>query len=154
MKNIYKYICIATAILIIDRITKILALVYCNEHAYQCASFVSCEVMCNTGISWGMFQDASTIIVIIQLCIVGVLSWYAYKEYSRNAGNINIIGYVCIITGTLSNMIDRVLYGCVVDFISVEYNIFSWPVFNCADVAIVCGVGFLVWRSNYDTLSV
>jgi signal peptidase II len=68
---------------------------------------------------------------------------YAYHQYL--CGN-SIIGEVCVVTGSLSNLIDRVVYHGVIDFIILSYNDFSWPVFNIADTIIVLGVGIMIFQ--------
>jgi len=71
------------------------------------------------------------------------LCFYAYHNDARGR---SIIGEICIIAGSFYNLIDRVLYGGVIDFIILSYANVSWPVFNIADVMIVIGVGFLIFQ--------
>ena len=52
-------------------------------------------------------------------------------------------GVSLALSGALGNMIDRFVYGAVVDFLDVRI----WPIFNVADIAIVCGVILLFGRS-------
>ena len=52
-----------------------------------------------------------------------------------------------IIGGALGNLVDRVVFGGVVDFLYLHYGSFSWYVFNLADCAIVAGVGALLYES-------
>lgn len=50
-----------------------------------------------------------------------------------------------MISGALGNLIDRIRYGYVIDFIHVHIrDVFSWPVFNVADILIVAGIGLLL----------
>lgn len=139
----------AITILIIDRLTKIIALTYWLYSSYEVNSFLSFEVTFNRGISWGMFNDSSNsaivFIVIMQCVIIGILSWYAHKLYKKGH---NIIGYLCVISGTSSNIMDRFFYPGVVDFILIGYNNYVWPSFNIADAAIVCGVIIILWYNE------
>lgn len=143
----YVYYALALSIFIIDRITKLIALTWLGESAYVVNQFLSFEVVFNRGISWGMLHSSSDIIFGIVSLIIAVvtvaLCWYAYHNYLR--GN-SIIGEICIISGSLCNLIDRVIYNGVIDFIILSYGNLSWPVFNVADVAIVLGVGLLVFQ--------
>jgi lipoprotein signal peptidase len=52
-----------------------------------------------------------------------------------------------IVGGALSNVLDRLRYGAVVDFIQAHIGAWSWYVFNVADAAIVCGVVTLLLES-------
>src|SRR6266478_7651037 len=108
-KNIYGYLVLGTLIFIIDRITKLAALAYCAQSACTINSFLSFEVVFNRGISWGIFHGNSDIIFILVSLIIAVITAamcvYAYHQYQRG----NAIGAeVCIITGSLCNLIDRV----------------------------------------------
>lgn len=146
-KKLYSYLVLALGIFIIDRLTKMTALAWCTESARVINSFLSFEVLFNRGISWGMFHSASdTIFVIVSVIIAMVtaaLCCYAYYNYVRGS---SIIGEVCIVAGSLCNLVDRVIYNGVIDFIILSYGNVSWPVFNIADAMIVFGVGMLVFQ--------
>jgi len=146
-KKLYRYLALAFSIFIIDRVTKLAALAWCGEFVRTINSFLSFEVVFNRGISWGMFHSSTDIVFgLVSLIIAAVtvaLCWYAYHNYLR--GNA-VIGETCIIAGSLCNLIDRVIYNGVIDFIILSYGNLSWPVFNVADAAIVIGVGILVFQ--------
>jgi signal peptidase II len=50
-----------------------------------------------------------------------------------------------ILGGAIGNLVDRVLFGAVVDFVQVHYAGYFFPAFNVADSAITCGAGLLIW---------
>ena len=54
-------------------------------------------------------------------------------------------GLALILGGAIGNLIDRTLYGYVIDFIDVYYNYWHWPAFNIADSAISIGAGLLIF---------
>ncbi|MDO9231246.1 MAG: signal peptidase II [bacterium] len=54
----------------------------------------------------------------------------------RNLNKINLIATILILSGGISNIIDRLCIGCVIDFIDLKF----WPVFNLADIYITIGV--------------
>ena len=145
--SMYLYIFLALIIFIIDRVTKLAALAWCAESARIITSFLSFEVILNRGISWGMFHGASdftfVMVSLIIAVITVVLCGYAYHNYKHDN---SIIPEVCIIAGSVSNLVDRVVYGGVIDFIILSYGSLSWPVFNIADAVIVLGVGMLLLR--------
>jgi len=144
--NLCKYFSLAILIFIIDRISKIVALRWCADAACTINQYLSFEVTLNRGISWGMLhQTTDTTFVLVSFVITTItalLCWDAYRNYVRNK---SIVGHVIIITGSVCNLIDRALYGGVIDFIILSYNRYSWPVFNVADMAIVCGVLILIF---------
>jgi len=147
------YLSLAAFILIIDRITKLAALQWCAQSAYVVSSYLSFDVVFNRGISWGMLHSASNsmfiFVSLVQVAITALLCWSLYilikNSFYNYVRGSAIIGLICIIAGSLSNLIDRAVYGGVIDFILLSYNNYSWPVFNVADAAIVCGVGILIF---------
>lgn len=142
----YIYFLLTVLILVVDRISKMVALAYCTESICTVNAYLSFDVMFNRGISWGMFHSTSDIVFVLVSLVIAMITvlfcWQAYYNYMRGT---TILGEVCIIAGSFSNLVDRIMYGGVVDFIVLSYNTFSWPVFNVADVAIVCGVGILIF---------
>lgn len=58
--------------------------------------------------------------------------------------------YALIIGGAIGNAIDRAYHGYVVDFLHFYWDIYHYPIFNIADVAIVCGAGLLILETVLD----
>jgi signal peptidase II len=50
-----------------------------------------------------------------------------------------------ILGGAIGNVIDRVLFGAVIDFLDFHLGGYHWPAFNVADSAITCGAALLIW---------
>jgi len=146
-KNIYGYLFLGALIFILDRISKMAALAWCADSTHIVNQFLSFEVVFNRGISWGMFHSASNSVFVFVSLIIAVITaglcWHAYQQYL--CGN-SIFAEVCIIAGSVSNLIDRVVYSGVIDFIILSYGNLSWPVFNIADAVIVFGVGMLFFQ--------
>jgi signal peptidase II len=59
------------------------------------------------------------------------------------------IGLSLVLGGALGNLLDRVHFGHVIDFIDVYYRAFHWPTFNVADSAITVGATLLVVHSLF-----
>lgn len=96
----------------------------------------------NTGVSFGLFGggEARWGLTIFSVLVSGALGWWATRADRRLL--ITAIGLV--IGGALGNVIDRVRFGYVVDFIDVSgTGVFPW-VFNVADSAITIGVVLLI----------
>ena len=101
----------------------------------------------STGATWppavriGVFQIANGIFLL------GALVIAARHQWSRLA----LVGLVLFIAGGMSNLVDRVALGTVIDFLNVGIGPVRTGIFNVADVAIMAGVAFLVvdrWRSR------
>jgi len=150
MKKIrYSLIFIITFLL--DRITKGLALKYFAER-YEVNKLLSFELMFNRGISWGMLHFADDRFFIVVSVVIGIiacaLAFYAYVRWMNHS---SIVGEVLVLSGALSNLIDRILHQGVIDFIALSFNGWSWPVFNFADAFIVVGVGIMFIKNYRDS---
>ena len=96
----------------------------------------------NTGVSFGLFGGggARWILAIFSLVVAGVLAWWALKAERR----LLAIAIGLVIGGAIGNVIDRIRFGYVVDFVDVSgIGFFPW-VFNVADSAITIGVVLLI----------
>lgn len=100
----------------------------------------------NTGISYGLFsQGLGGWWVLGGLKVVAaVLFWFWLARVDRR---IEAAALGLLIGGALGNAIDRAAYGAVFDFVSLHAFGFYWYVFNLSDVAIVAGVGLLLYDS-------
>lgn len=145
MNKKYLFLGVSLCIFISDRITKYI-IANCVDLPYLVNDYISFDLVFNRGISWGIFHDSNMTVFLmvsmISAIITLLLCMHAYCVYKK--GN-DIFGHLCIIIGSVSNLIDRVIYGGVIDFIILSYKNYSWPIFNIADVAIVCGVGVLLF---------
>lgn len=137
----YQSACIAfLSVIALDRLTKWWALRSCVDEVVV-TPWLSCSLTFNRGVSWSLFEQVSDAGLNILTAgigfLIGVLVWYAWKRYKN--GHSVIIESV-ILAGAVSNFVDRLWYGAVVDFIVAHYHGWIWPVFNIADVALVIGV--------------
>lgn len=99
----------------------------------------------NRGVSFGLFGDGSArwYLSVFSILVAGGLGWWALKANRRLL--ITAIGL--IMGGAIGNVIDRIQYGFVVDFLDFSgTGVFPW-VFNVADSAISIGVVLLIWDS-------
>lgn len=99
----------------------------------------------NRGVSFGLFGDGSArwMLSLFSLVVAGILGWWALRADRRLL--ITAIGLV--MGGALGNVIDRIRFGFVVDFIDFSgTGVFPW-VFNIADSAITIGVILLILDS-------
>lgn len=106
--------------------------------------FFSLVMAWNRGVSYGLLKTDAQIWLIGGSLIIcaGLWIWAC-----RSATVLPAAGLALIIGGALSNAFDRVIYGAVADFFHFFVGDFSWYVFNLADVAIVAGVGLLLYDS-------
>ena len=144
----------AVATLVLDQASKFwLVRVFdiASRGTVKLTPFFDLVLAWNQGISFGWFQNDGPVAQIVLLAIkagaVVVLSvWMA-----RSRTLLASLALGLIIGGAIGNGIDRFVYGAVVDFalfhVRIGETTFNWYVFNLADVAIVAGVGALLYDS-------
>lgn len=94
----------------------------------------------NTGAAFGLFQGQLFALIIVSLVVITVLLLYAFFIYRRFPfldDRLSKSALGLILGGTVGNLIDRIGFGGVTDFISVGT---WWPAFNIADSAVTVGV--------------
>jgi signal peptidase II len=101
----------------------------------------------NVGVSMGMFTAQSDVgrwglVVVTGVIALAVAIWIA-----REKQRADVIALGLILGGAIGNIIDRVRFGYVVDFLHFFWGTHSFWVFNVADAAISCGVLLLLLRS-------
>lgn len=117
----------------------------------EVTGFLDLVLVWNRGISYGLLaQDSDLgrwILVALATAIVVVLAfWLAATTRPLAAAAFGLV-----LGGAAGNIVDRVLYGAVADFVSLHAYGFHWYVFNLADVMIVAGIGLLLydwWRDG------
>ena len=105
-------------------------------------SFLDLTHIHNFGVSFGLFSGVISpwILVILGLLIVTFI-FYLMKSASNNFEEWSLL---IIISGAISNIIDRIFNGYVIDFIYFHYKDFFWPAFNFADIYITTGIIMIV----------
>lgn len=135
-------------ILVADQLTKLWVLerAELGELPMRLASFMDITLVWNRGISYGLFQTEGTgRWVLVGVTVVAIVALSVWLLRARHA--LVALGLAAIVGGAVGNLIDRLIYGAVVDFVFLHAAGFSWYVFNIADAAIVVGVAFLLLDS-------
>jgi signal peptidase II len=105
----------------------------------------------NTGIAFSMlswFGDKG--LIVVTLAVAAFILYLAWR--SDPAQVFARLGFTLILGGAVGNLIDRAVYGHVVDYVLFHTPVWSFAVFNLADVFITIGAGlvileeFLIWR--------
>ena len=105
----------------------------------------------NTGVAFSMFSSFSgTILIAVSLAVVAFVLYLASKTSPEQT--LARVGFALIIGGALGNLIDRTLNGYVIDYFLFHTPVWSFAIFNLADVFITVGASmvllqeFLGWR--------
>jgi len=140
----FKFIVIGIGliILIIDQAVKEFIVLRANVGADIMESLLRIDFVKNTGAAFGIGSNSTLTFVVINLVILGIILKFI-KSQSESMEKRTFAFLILIIVGGLSNLIDRVCRGYVVDYIDIN-QIFKFPVFNLADICIVIGCVFMI----------
>jgi signal peptidase II len=98
----------------------------------------------NTGSAFGLLANQTVLIIIIS--IAALLFILLFLRYLSPATTLSIVAIGLLMGGALGNLLDRIRFGSVTDFIYFRlWGDFHWPAFNIADASIVVGVCLLIY---------
>lgn len=97
----------------------------------------------NPGVSFGLFPQASLGGALL-ICLLSLFIVYLFIRLYWKPGGFTAVVSGMVAGGALGNIIDRLRFGEVIDFIDVHYGARHWPAFNIADSMIVSGVLLLL----------
>ncbi len=139
MKKTYLVACI---FIIIDYVSKILVSTFIplNKSVSLLGNFLKITYVKNTGTAFSMFSNYTYFIAFISAIVILLLLYYVYKK--DKISSLEGLCYGLIIGGATGNLIDRIIYGYVIDFIEVNIFNYPYPIFNLADSFIV--VAFII----------
>ncbi|MBO5704997.1 MAG: signal peptidase II, partial [Alphaproteobacteria bacterium] len=160
MKKILKILAIIFGVIAIDTISKGILLYLILGHnpiagaawdlvpnpylMSYVTSFFNIVFTWNFGTAFSLFNGlgeyAPIILVIITGFVIGIILYYLFVR----AKKYEAIPLSLIAGGALGNIIDRIRFGAVVDFLDFHIGGYHWPAFNVADICIVIGVGLYI----------
>ena len=137
-KNIIVFILGATTVIVLDQITK----------AAIVAGFFNLVYVMNPGAAFGFLAKASAtfryfFFTGITIAVIILIIYYVVKSKPQNM--LMVISLTLIFAGAVGNLIDRIRFGAVVDFLDVYIGGAHWPAFNVADSAISVGAVLMIW---------
>ena len=144
----------AVVVAILDQLSKALILAHFAGRAFGIDTFTpffNLVLTLNRGMSFGMFNAApgsggGLNVVLFSLAaviiVVGLIYWL-----SRVSSPLLAVAIGLIVGGAVGNVVDRIRYGAVVDFLDFHIGNYHWPAFNLADSAICLGVVAMLFDS-------
>jgi signal peptidase II len=124
-------------IILVDQITKYLTRLNLEIGESIDFSFFSLTHVQNTGASFGLFQGNNHILTIISLLVFAFVVYLFYSEEDNKYSKVLVI----FGAGIVGNLIDRLFFGSVTDFLNFHF----WPVFNIADSALTVSVTWMIY---------
>lgn len=138
---------IAAAVLVLDQAVK-----YWILYIYDLPSLGSVEILpffsltmvWNEGVSLGLLEAGSEVGRWLLVGLTSAISVWIFMWLRRAAPGLTRLGLALVLGGAIGNIIDRIIYGAVADFVHLHAGKYDFYVFNVADSAITLGVVALI----------
>ncbi|MBR4351224.1 MAG: signal peptidase II [Bacilli bacterium] len=137
---------ISFLIIAIDRVVKIIVNRYIplNKSISVIKNIFYLTNVHNEGAAFSIMYGLRYILIAISIAFLVFIIYYMYKKKKYN------IEFALIIGGLIGNLIDRIVFGYVIDYIGVIIFKYYFPIFNIADALIVIGAIILLFRKDGD----
>ena len=137
-----------TAVLALDRLTKWLIETRLSflDTIRVIPGFFDIVRSENRGVAFGLFNDSTSqwrTLLLVVLSVAAVIGVSIVLWRPERLDRLSRWGFALILGGTAGNVVDRILYGRVTDFLLFYIRDYQWPAFNVADSAIVIGSALL-----------
>ena len=131
---------IAALVVVLDQFTKFLVKnnLQLGDSIPLIKNIFHLTYVTNTGSAFGLFKNLNVFFVIFSIIVIFVIFYYLRQIKKKERLVIYSIGL--LLGGTIGNLIDRIAYGAVIDFIDFKI----WPVFNVADSAVTISIVMLI----------
>ncbi len=126
--------------IILDRISKLWAIntLSKGKDIVVIDNFFRFSYLENRGAAFGIFQNKTILLSIVTLVVITAMIYYIFKY--KPESKVLRLSIALIISGAIGNLIDRIYYNYVVDFILLHYkDVYYYPTFNVADILVVVG---------------
>jgi signal peptidase II len=146
--NALIWLWLAALVLLLDQLTKLAVIDQLTPYVDVIAltSFFNLVHVHNTGAAFSLFADQPGwqrgFFITVAVVASGIILFLLKKTAGRRVFSIAL---ALILGGAIGNVIDRILYGHVIDFLDVYVGNWHWPAFNVADAAITVGAGMLIF---------
>jgi signal peptidase II len=150
-KNILILVIVTVVVVAMDQLTKQAVVSRFSPHeSYPVIDgFFNFVYVLNPGAAFGFLAKASEgfrslFFIGVTALVMGLIAYYVVKSEQENT--LNVFGLTLIFSGAVGNLLDRVRFGAVVDFLDFYIHSWHWPAFNVADSAITMGAVLMIWR--------
>ncbi|MDA8135808.1 MAG: signal peptidase II [Desulfobacteraceae bacterium] len=152
-----RLVLVSGSIIIVDQVTKYILKINLalHDHIVVLDNFFNITHVLNPGGAFGFFAGKSPEIrKFIFLFLSSLVALFVLWFYKKCAETYTFLSYglALIFGGAIGNLIDRFLYGKVVDFLDFYIGSAHWPAFNIADSAISVGMGILIGHILFNKI--
>ena len=109
--------------------------------------FFNIILVWNNGVSFSMFSNNTLIGRFLLIALSVTITTYVALYLKKEKNKLNRFALIIIIAGAIGNILDRLRYGAVIDFLDFYIGEYHWPAFNLADIYICTGVGLIILNS-------
>jgi signal peptidase II len=147
MLGALKWITLSVAIVVVDQITKYWVTDSLRLHeVVPVTSFFNLVLVYNPGAAFSFLADQPGWQRGFFITVALVASvWIVYLLRRHHGETLFSLALSLVLAGAVGNVIDRLYFGAVVDFLDFHAFGWHWPAFNVADSAITCGAALLIW---------
>ncbi len=143
----FRFLWITIIAIVLDQWTKLAVVdaMYLGQSS-QILPFFNLTYVHNYGAAFSILYDAGGwqryFLSAVALIVSIVILWWLYKSTKKQV--LMCVAFAFILGGAIGNLIDRVLYGYVIDFLDFYIQTYHWPAFNVADSSIFIGAALLI----------
>ena len=142
-----KWLAVSAIVLALDQITKyVVSRTFALYESVEVTPFFNLVLVHNRGAAFSFLSEAGgwqrEFFIVVALAASAWIGWLLHKHRNET---LFCLALSLILGGALGNVIDRVLFGAVVDFLDFHAFGYHWPAFNVADTGISVGAVLLIW---------
>lgn len=143
-----RWLWVAVVALVLDQASKLAVIQYMDEYTRVAVTpFFNLTHVHNHGAAFSFLGEAGGwqrwFFTAIAFGVSGLLLYWLRKNRADQI--LQNLAFTLILGGAIGNVIDRLAYGYVIDFLDVYWGSYHWPAFNIADSAICVGAALLIW---------
>lgn len=140
----------AAIVLVLDQISKYFVLQYLIDKqaavsGIEVLPFFNLVLVWNRGVSFGLFNQDDSLMPYLLMALAAVLVLLVLRWLWRAETRVEALAFGLIIGGAIGNVVDRIRYGAVVDFLDFHAFGHHYPAFNVADSSIVVGACLILY---------
>jgi signal peptidase II len=144
-----RWLLVSVVVIVLDQLSKAaISSRFVSGESQPVTSFFNLVLAHNTGAAFSFLNDAGGMQRWLFSAVAVVASvWIVWLLRRHPSQKLFCFALAFILGGALGNLIDRIAYGYVVDFLDFYWGGYHFAAFNLADSAITCGAALLIWDS-------
>lgn len=112
--------------------------------------FLNITLVYNKGAAFGIFEGGRLLFIVIAIITIILIS--IFIKNSSYISKLDTFVYSLLLGGIIGNLIDRIIYGYVIDYINFSFLNFNFPIFNFADICIVFSIILIIINTIREDL--